>query len=204
MNKETHSVIQRFFNKCVYPITGPWRTSSVKPPNPATASSVELVLSRSIFPPRLQWNWSPHSFCHTLTTAILSFLGRLLPLSNAFVPHRTVLLTSYWKKRKTDDITPLFQFLHWLPIQQRIQYKIKTLCYKCITGTAPSFLCDRLQLYTPSRTLRSASDTLSLQIPRTRLFTVGSASFLFLVHQHGMTFPYLSDRNPLWTHSNLI
>ena len=23
-------------------------------------------------------------------------------------------------------------------------------------------------------------------------------------HQHGVTFPFLSDRNPLWTHSNLI
>ena len=34
-----------------------------------------------------------------------------------------------------------------------------------------------LQLYTPSRTLRSASDTLSLQIPRTRLSTVGSRAF---------------------------
>ena len=82
------------------------------------------------------------------------------------------------KKCKTDHITPLFQFLHWLPIQQRIQYKINTLCCKCITGTAPSYFCDCLQLYTPSRTLRSASDTLSLQIPRTRLFSaVGSRSF---------------------------
>ena len=35
------------------------------------------------------------------------------------------------QKCKTDCITPLFQFLHWLPIQQRIQYKINTLCYKC-------------------------------------------------------------------------
>ena len=33
------------------------------------------------------------------------------------------------------------------------------------------------QFYTPSCTLRSASDTLSLQIPRTRLSTVGSRAF---------------------------
>ena len=81
------------------------------------------------------------------------------------------------KKRKTDHITQMFQFLHWLPIQQRIQYRINSLCYKFITGTAPSYLCDCLQLYTPPRTLRSASDTLSLQIPRTRLSTVGSRAF---------------------------
>ena len=81
------------------------------------------------------------------------------------------------EKRKTDHISPLCQFLHWLPIQQRIQHKINTLCYKCITGTAPSYLCDCLPLYMPSRTLRSASDTLSLQIPRTRLSTLGSRAF---------------------------
>ena len=36
---------------------------------------------------------------------------------------------------------------------------------------------DCLQLYTPSCTLSSASDTLSLQIPHTRLSTVGSCTF---------------------------
>ena len=30
------------------------------------------------------------------------------------------------------------------------------------------------------------------------------APFLFSVHLHGMTFPFLSDRNPLWAHSDLI
>ena len=52
------------------------------------------------------------------------------------------------------------------------------LCCKCvITDTAPSYLCDLPQLYTPFHTLRSASDTLILQIPRTRLSTVGSCTF---------------------------
>ena len=64
-------------------------------------------MSGSFFPLRLQWSWSPHSFCHALTTAILSFLACLLPLSKAFVTYRTVLLASYWKKHKTDHITPV-------------------------------------------------------------------------------------------------
>ena len=66
------------------------------------------------------------------------------------------------KKRESDHITPLFQALHWLLIKQSIRYKINTLCYRYITCAAPSNLCDLLQLSTPSRTLRSASDTLSL------------------------------------------
>ena len=55
--------------------------------------------------------------------------------------------------------------------------RVTTLCYTRITRTAPSFFCGCLQLYTPSSTLRSASDTLSLQIPRTGLFSVGSRAF---------------------------
>ena len=31
--------------------------------------------------------------------------------------------------------------LHWLPIAQGIRYKINSLCYHCITCTAPSYLC---------------------------------------------------------------
>ena len=71
----------------------------------------------------------------------------------------------------------MFEYLHWLSIQQRIQYMITTLCYKCITRTTPSYLFDSFQLCTPSRNVRSASDTLGLQIPCTRLSTAGSCAF---------------------------
>ena len=48
---------------------------------------------------------------------------------------------------------------------------------KCVMRTAPSYLCNCLQLYTASHTLHSASDTLSLQISHTSLSTVGSHAF---------------------------
>ena len=59
---------------------------------------------------------------------------------------------------------------------------MKTVCLTLragyiIMGIALSYFCDCLQLYLHSCTLRSASDTLSLQIPRTRLSTVGSCAF---------------------------
>ena len=60
---------------------------------------------------------------------------------------------------------------------QVCHYKINTRCYKCLTRIAPSYLYNCLQPYTPSRALRSASDTLSLQSPRTRHSTVGSRTF---------------------------
>ena len=37
-----------------------------------------------------------------------------------------MVLALFCKKWKTDTVTPLFQSLHWLPIPQRIQYKIMT------------------------------------------------------------------------------
>ena len=71
------------------------------------------------------------------------------------------------------DMTGCESSCGMIPIQQGIQYKINTL----YINVSRPYLCDCFQLYTPSRTLRSASDTLSLQIPRTRLSAVGSRAF---------------------------
>ena len=45
--------------------------------------------------------------------------------------------------------------LHWLPIHFRIEYKINLLTYKCLHGSAPSYLAELLEVYAPSRSLRS-------------------------------------------------
>ena len=63
------------------------------------------------------------------------------------------------KATKFDHIHPILETLHWLPVTHRIQYKILTICFNSISGTAPQYLSDRLQSYTPARQLRSASDT---------------------------------------------
>ena len=97
-----------------------------------------------------------------LTTAILSFLVCLLPLSVAFVTFRTVRSPNPEEKKtkqekhKTGRITSLFLSLHWLPTPQRIQCKINTFCCKCISHTVPSYLCDCLQVYNPPPTVLSA------------------------------------------------
>jgi hypothetical protein len=41
--------------------------------------------------------------------------------------------------RKFDPITPTLRDLHWLPVRQRINYKITLLVYKCLNGLAPSY-----------------------------------------------------------------
>ena len=52
------------------------------------------------------------------------------------------------------------------------------MCHKCIYGNAPSYT-NILQLYTPSRHLRSSSDSKILVIPWLKLKTIGERSFSF-------------------------
>jgi hypothetical protein len=81
------------------------------------------------------------------------------------------------KKKKSDHVSPLLRSLHWLPVSQRIEYKTDLLCFKCLNSSAPEYLASSVQLYTPSRSLRSSSDTLMLRLPRFKLSSVGSRAF---------------------------
>ena len=54
--------------------------------------------------------------------------------------------------------------LHWLPIQARIEYKLSTLCHSFFSDTAPVYQSDLLYVYSPSRQLRSSSDSRTLLI----------------------------------------
>jgi hypothetical protein len=62
---------------------------------------------------------------------------------------------------------PLLQTLHWLPIRQRILYKIALLTYKARAASTPKYLNDLLSVHTSERSLRSAS-RLTLNVPATR------------------------------------
>jgi hypothetical protein len=54
--------------------------------------------------------------------------------------------------------TPLLRSLHWLPISERIKYKVGCICYNVLTDNAPSYLKDILPKYTNLKKLRSAAD----------------------------------------------
>lgn len=52
---------------------------------------------------------------------------------------------------------PLLKSLHWLPIEQRIEYKIATMTYKLRLHHQPSYLFELIGDYRPVRCLRSSS-----------------------------------------------
>ena len=80
------------------------------------------------------------------------------------------------RKRKFDHVTPLLKELHWLPIHQRIMYKVNLMTYKALHGLAPKYIADMLIAYTPQRALRSSSKGL-LQEQKSRLKTAGDRAF---------------------------
>jgi hypothetical protein len=63
-----------------------------------------------------------------------------------------------------DHISPALHTLHWLPIHQRIKFKICLLTYKSLHNDAPPYLSNLLNPYNPPRTLRSSNTSL-LSIP---------------------------------------
>ena len=75
--------------------------------------------------------------------------------------------------------TPLLQKLHWLPISERIKYKVACMCFHAINGSGPTYLSERLHSYTPSRTLRSSSDSCMLKIQQYKCKTHGFRTFTY-------------------------
>ena len=69
------------------------------------------------------------------------------------------------QKSKRQHVTPLLKQLHWLPIQTHIDYKLATLAFRHFDGSLPQYLSSRLDIYQPSRSLRSSNDRL-LRVPR--------------------------------------
>ena len=75
---------------------------------------------------------------------------------------RVVLQAPRWTSAQ-----PLLEQLHWLPVRQRIDYKLAVLTYKVRSTSTPSYLNRHITPHVPARQLRS-SVTPSLHKPATR------------------------------------
>jgi len=70
----------------------------------------------------------------------------------------TLLLT--WSVAQYTNATPQLKSLNWLPVQQRIQFKLAVVTYKVKSTKMPAYLHSLLRERVPTRTLRSSSRTL--------------------------------------------
>ena len=97
------------------------------------------------------------------------------------------------KKSKRASISPILYQLHWLPVEQRITFKVLLIMFRALTTGSPSYIREILCSHQPSRCLRSSNKNL-LVVPATRTKSYGDRSFSKFGSYHWNALP-LSIRN---------
>ena len=111
-------------------------------------------------------------YCNTLYYNIPAYsLQKLQRIQN--MSARVLTQTS-----KYQHITPILKQLHWLPVKERVNFKIALQVYKCLNGHAPSYLSELISYNVPSRNLRSSSLNY-LTTPKINSITFGGRSFIY-------------------------
>lgn len=106
-------------------------------------STSAIVLANSLVSSRLD-------YCNSLYYGLPdSSLHKLQRVQNALA--RVV----YPHVKRHHHITPILRKLHWLPIKQRILFKIATLTFTTLQTQLPSYLFNLLTRHNPSRSLRT-------------------------------------------------
>ncbi|KAF7656517.1 hypothetical protein LDENG_00040330, partial [Lucifuga dentata] len=100
------------------------------------------------------------NYCNAILSGFPNKLLRLQITQNS----ATKIIT---RTKSSDHINPSLIQLHWLPVQQWINYKLLLLTFKTLHNLAPLYLSELLHPYTLSHSLRS----LQLSIPTFRLST---------------------------------
>ena len=82
-----------------------------------------------------------------------------------------------FKTSKCTHASSLLTKLHWLPIAQRIEYKVSSMCYDVVSETAPPYLSDLLHLYILSRSSGSSADIRTFRITKRKEKSQGQRNF---------------------------
>jgi hypothetical protein len=79
---------------------------------------------------------STKKLVHALVVSRLDYNNALLPKKTVAPLQRVQNAAArvISRPRKHDHISPVLHSLHWLPIQQRIKYKLLNITYKIIQG----------------------------------------------------------------------
>ena len=64
---------------------------------------------------------------------------------------------------KFSHITPVLRSLHWLPIKQRVQFKMLILIFKAINGLAPNYISNLVNILCPSKYLLHRNNEILLE-----------------------------------------
>ena len=78
--------------------------------------------------------------------------------------------------RKFDRITPILKELHWLPVTERVKFKVLLLTFKALHGMSPQYIADMIKVSQQERDHRS-NYTVTLQGHTTKCSTFGDRAF---------------------------
>ena len=82
---------------------------------------------------------------------------------------KTVHHAFFFAADRCESAASLLAQLHWLPVRQRIQFKVALLIFKCLHHTAPQYLHRCIQLHVSGRFgLRSCCDSTLLSEHRSK------------------------------------
>ena len=122
-------------------------------------------------------------YCNVLLAGITSEkLQRLQRLENTCA--RVIALTP-----RMTHIRPVLKALHWLPVKERIEFKVLVHTYRALHDSSPLYIKDMLKPYTPARPLRSG-DQLLLQKPTITTTTFGRRTFAYMAPSLWNPLPY--------------
>ena len=139
---------------------------------------------------------------HSLVTVRIDYCNSLLygmPDSTLFRLQKVLNTAARILKKipKFSHITDILKDLHWLPIRQRITFKILLLTYQAYHNTAPDYLCELITPYCNARNLRSNDMMLVRPChPVPRLKTYGEKCFQFAGPKEWNNLPLLIRESP--------
>ncbi len=128
----------------------------------------------------VSWPWYFHYNIHYLSTML--FVSSCLDAENAQGQLQCIRRTQntatriITNSRRYEYITPVLRQLHWLPIQEWIEFKVLCLTYKALHNMAPLYLTPFLSQKIGPRQLRCKDQHL-LQVLLTSLTYAGDRSF---------------------------
>jgi len=116
---------------------------------------------------------STKTLVHQLITSRVDYCNAMLLGISDTSLHRLQKIQNKAAKMITrssarEHVKPILKSLHWLPVKERVDYKIACLIYKCLNEEAPSYLSELVEVHAPSRSLRSGTKQL-LKVPNHRL-----------------------------------
>ena len=68
--------------------------------------------------------------------------------------------------RKYSHITPILKSLHWLPVEQRLKYKVLLITFRALMFSSPQYISSLITIYKPSRSGLRSSNDFSLVVPK--------------------------------------